>query len=69
MNNFQPLEFVGRVSETQLQVSENLNKLTLQDEGLTRVEKIMGPKDKISDGKLAEGRCLTCTLIYIWKSL
>ena len=26
--NFQPLEVVGRGSETQLQVAENLNKLT-----------------------------------------
>ena len=28
MHNFQPLEVVGRGSETQLQVGENLNKLT-----------------------------------------
>ena len=28
MNNFHPLEVVGRDSETQLQVGENLNKLT-----------------------------------------
>ena len=27
MGNFQPLEVVGRGSETQLQVPENLNKL------------------------------------------
>ena len=27
-SNFQPLEFVGRGSETQPQVVENLNKLT-----------------------------------------
>ena len=27
MSNFQPLEVVGRGSETQLQVGENLNKL------------------------------------------
>ena len=33
MSNFQPLEVVGRGSETQLQVSENLNKLTQQDKG------------------------------------
>ena len=26
MNNFQPLEIVGRGSETQFQVGENLNK-------------------------------------------
>ena len=29
MSNFQPLEVVGRGSETQLQVGENLNKITL----------------------------------------
>ena len=29
MSNFHPLEVVGRGSETQLQVGENLNKLTL----------------------------------------
>ena len=28
MSSFQPLEVVGRGSETQLQVAENLNKLT-----------------------------------------
>ena len=28
MSNFQPLEVVGRCSETQLQAGENLNKLT-----------------------------------------
>ena len=28
MSNFQPLEVVGRGSETQLKVTENLNKLT-----------------------------------------
>ena len=28
MSNFQPLEVVGRGSETQLQVGENFNKLT-----------------------------------------
>ena len=33
MSNFQPLEVVGRGSETKLQVAENLNKLTQQDEG------------------------------------
>ena len=27
MSNFQPLEVVGRGSETQLQVAENLNKI------------------------------------------
>ena len=31
--NFQPLEVVGRGSETQLQVAENLNKLIQQDKG------------------------------------
>ena len=31
MCNFQPLEAVGRGSETQLQVAKNLNKLTQQD--------------------------------------
>ena len=33
MSNFQPLEVVGRGSETQLQVGENLNKLPKQDKG------------------------------------
>ena len=33
MNNFQLLEVVGLGSETQLQVGENLNKLTQQDKG------------------------------------
>ena len=33
MHNFHPLEVVGRGSETQLQVGENLNKLTQQDKG------------------------------------
>ena len=33
MSNFQPLEVVGRGSETQLQVGENLSKLTWQDNG------------------------------------
>ena len=33
MSNVQPLEVVGRGSETQLQVGENLNKLTYQDKG------------------------------------
>ena len=28
MSNFQPLEVVGRGSETQLQAGENLNRLT-----------------------------------------
>ena len=28
MRNFHPLEVVGRGSETQLQVGENLNKIT-----------------------------------------
>ena len=28
MSNFHPLEVVGRGSETQLQVGENLNKMT-----------------------------------------
>ena len=31
MCNFQPLEVVGRGSETQLQVAAKLNKLTQQD--------------------------------------
>ena len=31
MSNFQPLDVVGRGSETQLQVGENLNKLTDRD--------------------------------------
>ena len=33
MSDFHPLEVVGRGSETQLQVGENLNKLIQQDEG------------------------------------
>ena len=33
MSNFQPLEVVGRGSETQPQVVENFNKFTHQDEG------------------------------------
>ena len=31
MSSFQPLEVVGRGSETQLQVAENLNNLTQQN--------------------------------------
>ena len=31
MRYFQPLEIVGRGSETQIQVAENVNKLTYQD--------------------------------------
>ena len=31
MSDFQPLEVVGRGSETQFQVAENLNKLTYKD--------------------------------------
>ena len=34
MSNFQPLEVVDRGSETQLQVVENLNKLTRQDKNI-----------------------------------
>ena len=33
MSNFQPHEVVDRSSETQLQVVENVNKLTWQDKG------------------------------------
>ena len=33
MSNFQPLEVVDRGSETQLQVVENLNELTKQENG------------------------------------
>ena len=33
MSNFQPLEVVGRGSETQLQAAEHLNKITLRDKG------------------------------------
>ena len=33
MSYFQQLEVVGRGSETQLHVAENLNKLTKQDKG------------------------------------
>ena len=33
MGNFQPLEVVSGVSETQLQVGKKLNKLAQQDNG------------------------------------
>ena len=33
MSNFQPLEVVGRGSETQLQVAANLNKFIQKDKG------------------------------------
>ena len=33
MSNFQPLEVVDRVSETQLQVVENFKTITQQDKG------------------------------------
>ena len=33
MSNFRPLEVVGRGSETQLQVSENLNYLIKRSKG------------------------------------
>ena len=33
MSNFQPFDVVGRCSETQLQVDENINKFTRQDNG------------------------------------
>ena len=33
MSNFQQLEVVGRGSETQLQVAENLNTLSYHDKG------------------------------------
>ena len=33
MSNFQPLEVVGHGSETQLQVAENVYRLTKQIEG------------------------------------
>ena len=33
MSFFQPLEVVGRASETQLQVGENLNKIILRVKG------------------------------------
>ena len=33
MSNFQPLEVVGRGSNTQLQVGENLNYLIQHDKG------------------------------------
>ena len=38
MSNFHPLEVVGRGSETQLQVGENLNKRTQREKGLTAAE-------------------------------
>ena len=37
MINFHPLEVVDRGSETQLQVGENLNKLTEQDKCQSRL--------------------------------
>ena len=36
LNNFHSLEVVDRVSETQLQVGENLNRIILRLKGLTR---------------------------------
>ena len=39
MINFHPLEVVGRGSETQLQVGENLGQLTLQDKASQCVQK------------------------------
>ena len=33
MSNLQPLEVVGRASETQLQAGENLNKVTWREKG------------------------------------
>ena len=33
MSNFQPLEVVGRGSETKIQECENFNKFTWQDKG------------------------------------
>ena len=38
MSNFQPLEVVGRGSETQLQVAENVYYLISQDESLSVAE-------------------------------
>ena len=40
MTNFQPREVVNRCSETQLQVAENLNKLTQQEKGQYNVNVI-----------------------------
>ena len=37
MSDFHPLEVVGRGSETQLQVSENINKITEQVKGYRRL--------------------------------
>ena len=33
LSNFHPFEVVGRCRETQLQMDENLNKFTWQDDG------------------------------------
>ena len=41
MDNFQPLEVADRGSDTQLQVVENLNKLTQQDKSSDPVSEFM----------------------------
>ena len=43
MSNFRPLEVVGRGSETQLQVAENLNKLGWQDESCVVCHSLIFP--------------------------
>ena len=43
MSNFQPLDVVGRCSKTQLQVGENLNKLSQQDKGKIIICKLCNP--------------------------
>ena len=40
MGNFHALEFVDRGSETQIQMGENVNKLTLTRQGLNEIRAI-----------------------------
>ena len=49
MSNFHPLEVVGRGSETQLQVGENLNRLTQQDKGLMATVVTLGSDNQINN--------------------
>ena len=42
MSNFQPLEVVGRESETQRQVAENLKKYNIKDKVNMSVSVIVG---------------------------
>ena len=49
MSNFHPLEVVGRGSETQLQVGENLNRFTRQDTGLMATVVTLGSDNQINN--------------------